>query len=475
MISVTFAMSALANCNVRAAGRLLDFSAVSTDSRSIKPGELFLALRGERFDGHAFVREVLAAGAVAAIVDAAWAQENDTSGLNLFIVDDTRRAFAALASAWRRQFAIPLIGVVGSNGKTTVKEMIASILGAELGVEHRLATSGNLNNDIGVPIMLLRLDAPHQAAVIEMGMNHPGETALLASIVEPTVAIINNAQREHQEFMKNVAAVAEEHAAILGVLPADGVAVLNIDDEFYGYWSRQAAPRRIMSFGLDPAASVHALAIDVAKGAGTEFELVTPAGRAPLHLATVGLHNVSNALGAAAAALAAGCSLAGVVAGLEAFRPVKGRLQQYVGAQGSCIIDDSYNANPDSVRAAIDVLASRPGQRVLVLGDMGEVGERAAEYHAEIGSYARERGIDVLLALGDMTKATVQSFGDCAVQCVDVDDLLQRLRPALNGATSVLVKGSRFMRMERVVELLRQTDSPSDPTVKPEEGKQHAA
>ena len=218
-----------------------------------------MALRGERFDGHAFVRDVLKSGAAAALVDNAWAAGNDITGLPLLVVDDTRRAFGALAAAWRRTFRIPVIGVVGSNGKTTVKEMIASILAAEVGAEHRLATSGNLNNDIGVPTMLLRmnLSAVHQAAVIEMGMNHPGETAELAAMTEATVGIINNAQREHQEFMKSVAAVAEEHAALIAVLPADGVAVLNADDAHFPLWQKAAATRRIVSFGLNPEADVH--------------------------------------------------------------------------------------------------------------------------------------------------------------------------------------------------------------------------
>src|SRR5690606_29353131 len=258
--SLNFALGALAAHDVRVSGAPGDFSAVSTDSRSIKPGELFLALRGERFDGHAFVRDVLQAGAAAAVVDGAWAAEHDVGDLNLLIVDDTRRAFAALAATWRRQFSLPVIGVVGSNGKTTVKEMIASILAAEVGAERRLATTGNLNNDIGVPTMLLRLNAAHQAAVIERGMNLPGGTAQLAAIAEASVAIINNAQREHQEFMKTVEAVAEEHAAVIAVLPSDGIAVLNADDSYFPLWKRVAGARTVMSFGLSAEADVRALA-----------------------------------------------------------------------------------------------------------------------------------------------------------------------------------------------------------------------
>ena len=469
MMTMAFALSALVGNDVRVSGAPTDFSAVSTDSRSIKPGELFIALRGEHFDGHAFVGDVLKAGAAAAVVDQAWAAQHATSDQALLIVDDTRRAFARLASAWRRQFSIPLIGVVGSNGKTTVKEMIASILATEVGAEHRLATSGNLNNDIGVPTMLLRLSAAHHAAVIEMGMNHPGETAELAAITEATVALINNAQREHQEFMKTVDAVAEEHAAVITVLPADGIAVLNADDAFFPLWVETAATRQVMSFGLSPSADVHA--VSLSEEAGAEFELVTPAGRSPLRLATVGEHNVRNALGAAAATLAAGCSLAGVVAGLEAFRPVKGRLQKHAGLHGSTIIDDSYNANPDSVRAAIDVLNRISGARVLVLGDMGEVGDKGEEYHEEVGSYARRQGVDALLVMGEMTRATVRTFGAGAQHFPSLDELMLALLPMLSSQTTVLVKGSRFMRMERVVEALR----PSESNIQTSEGNKDAA
>lgn len=474
MISLNFALGALAAHDVRVSGTPGDFSAVSTDSRSIKPGELFLALRGERFDGHAFVRDVLQAGAAAAVVDGAWAAEHDVGDLNLLIVDDTRRAFAALAAAWRRQFSLPVIGVVGSNGKTTVKEMIASILAAEVGAERRLATTGNLNNDIGVPTMLLRLNAAHQAAVIEMGMNHPGETAELAAMTEATVALINNAQREHQEFMKTVAAVAEEHAAVLAVLPAAGTAVLNADDEFFDYWKGIAGGRRILSFGFNAAADVRFVSASADASAPDLIRFETPMGAAAVRLATVGAHNIRNALAAAAAALAAGCSLAGVVAGLEAFRPVKGRLQKHMGQGGSTVIDDSYNANPDSVRAAIDVLHAFSGRRVLVLGDMGEVGDQGEQYHAEVGAYARSRDIDAVLVMGEMTQATVRAFGPGAAHFNAVEELLSALLPTLSVQTTVLVKGSRFMRMERVVEALRQAP-PTDPNIQTTEGNKNAA
>ncbi|HTH93792.1 MAG TPA: UDP-N-acetylmuramoyl-tripeptide--D-alanyl-D-alanine ligase [Rhodocyclaceae bacterium] len=452
MLNLIDTLTALAGHDVRVVGHPHDYLSVSTDSRNIQPGELFVALRGDRFDGHAFVADVLHAGAAAALVDNAWASANDTQGLALIVVDDTRRAFATLANAWRRTFALPLVGVVGSNGKTTVKEMIASILAAEVGENHRLATTGNLNNDIGVPLMLLRLRAEHQVAVIEVGMNHPGETAELAAMIEPTVVVINNAQREHQEFMKTVAAVAEEHAAALVVLPSDGTAVLNADDAFFEFWKEKAGGRAVVSFGFNATADVRFISAHTPN----RIEISTPQGHCEVKLTTVGKHNIRNALAAAAAALATGCSLSGVVAGLASFRPVKGRLQVHLGLSGSTVIDDTYNANPDSARAAIDVLTPLSGRRLFVLGDMGEVGDNGAQYHEEIGSYAKAQGIDALLAIGPMSRAAVMAFGTGARHFDDADELLSVLAPQLDANVVVLVKGSRFMRMERIADAIKQ-------------------
>ena len=463
MLNMAQTLSALARNGAEVRGTPGEYHGVSTDSRSIKPGELFIALRGDKFDGHDYVRDVLAHGAALAMVDRRWLQRNDSSGLSLLVVDDTRRAFASLAGAWRARFSIPVIGVVGSNGKTTVKEMIASILAAEFGPSACLATSGNLNNDIGVPTMLLRLTEAHRAAVIEMGMNHQGETALLAAMTQAGIALINNAQREHQEFMKSVAAVAEEHAAVITALPESGVAILNADDDYFADWLRAARPRRVLSFGFNAAADVRA------EGDIRQPSLVTPQGQAPLQLATVGAHNIRNALAAAAATLAAGCSLASVLSGLAAFRPVKGRLQTHAGLAGSTLIDDTYNANPDSVRAAIDVLAALPGRRVLVLGDMGEVGDQGAQYHDEVGGYAKSQGVESLLTLGDMSIAAARNFGPGAEHFDSMEELLKALKPMLGANTTVLVKGSRFMRMERV---LAAIDSKP---VMPSEGNKNAA
>ncbi len=471
MLSLHDTLKALAGDGVALHGSPKSYSAVSTDSRSIQPGELFVALRGETFDGHRFVRDVLAAGAAAAIVDRAWHQDQTNgdaavSDLPLIVVDDTRLAFASLARAWRKTFAIPVIGVVGSNGKTTVKEMIASILAAAFGPNNRLATTGNLNNEIGVPTMLLRMKPQHQAAVIEMGMNHPGETAVLANITHATIAIINNAQREHQEFMKTVAAVAEEHAAVIAALPQDGTVVLNADDAFFDDWQRAAGSRKIISFGFNAGADVRI------ERAGPQLHLHTPQGVAPLQLNSVGDHNIRNALGATAATLAAGCSVEDVVAGLAAFTPVKGRLQIHAGLAGSRLIDDSYNANPDSVRAAIDVLSGIPGRRILVLGDMGEVGYQGAQYHDEVGGYAKSQGVDTLLTLGDMSVAATKSFGTGGTHFKNLDALVTALKTQLAVDVSVLIKGSRFMRMERVLDAVKL---PESKTVTLSEGNQHAA
>ncbi|HEX8989477.1 MAG TPA: UDP-N-acetylmuramoyl-tripeptide--D-alanyl-D-alanine ligase [Rhodocyclaceae bacterium] len=431
------------------------FEAVGTDSRSLVPGQLFVALRGDKFDGHDYVADVLARGAAGALVNADWAAEHG-AGLPLVAVEDTRAALGRLAAAWRRRFAIPVIGVTGSNGKTTVKEMIAAILAAEHGADRRLATSGNFNNDIGLPLTLLRLRAEHRAAVIEIGMNHPGETSQLAAICSPTVALVNNAQREHQEFMKSVAAVAEEHGAVIAGLAADGAAVINADDEFADYWRRLAGARAVWDFGFDfPAAVTAGCRVEPD---GLSLDMATPAGRTGVRLAVIGLHNARNALAATAASLAAGASLDAVRRGLESFRPVKGRLQLKAGIGGAAIIDDTYNANPDSVGAAIDVLASFPGRRILVLGDMGEVGDKAGQYHDEVGGRAKSMGLERLLALGDHAAAAAHNFGEGAAHFGRIEELIEALRPELHEGVTVLVKGSRFMRMERVVQAVTEQE-----------------
>lgn len=447
-----------ASFGVMHAGPDAEFLAVGTDSRAVTPGMLFVALKGERFDGHDYVREVLARGAVGAMVEHAWAAANP--GLPLLPVNDTRLALGQLAAAWRSRFAIPLLGITGSNGKTTVKEMCAAILRAQFGGagESVLATEGNLNNDIGMPLTLLKLRATHRAAVIEMGMNHAGEIDYLTRIAAPTVALVNNAQRAHLEGLVTVQDVALAKGEIFVGLAPDGIAVFNADDAQAGIWRELARERRQLLFGLEREADVHGSFVP--HGLGGELRLDTPAGQLSVALGVPGRHNARNACAAAAAALAAGATPEAVKQGLEAFSGVKGRLQRRAGRHGALLIDDSYNANPDSMRAAIDVLASVPGKRIFVMGDMGEAGSAAAQFHDEIGGYAKSHGIDRLYCIGRLAAAAAHNFGAGGEHFERIEDLLKRLSGELDGETTVLVKGSRFMKMERVVAELADEGNP---------------
>jgi len=431
------------------AGRLigdgaLRIASVGTDSRTVAPGALFVALRGEHHDAHAFIPQVQAAGAAAVVVER-WVEGMRAPAL---IVPDTRVALGEIAAGWRRRFALPLIAVTGSNGKTTVKEMIASILAAHFGEDARLATAGNLNNDIGVPMTVLRLRDVHRAAVLELGMNRPGEIAWIASVAQPTVALVNNAQREHQEFMQSVEATAYENGASLSALPPDGTAVFPGDDPHTPLWRGLSGARARIEFGLTPECAVHADPSARPEG----FDMTIGTARVRVSLAIDGLHNVRNALAAAACATAIGLDPETVAAGLAQFRPVRGRLARLNGAGGATVIDDSYNANPDSVRAAIDVLAATPGRKILVLGDMGEIGGQAGQFHDEIGGYAKSQGLDLLFALGEHSELASRNFGAGGQHFESVDALLAALLPQLGGDTALLVKGSRFMRMERVAD-----------------------
>jgi UDP-N-acetylmuramoyl-tripeptide--D-alanyl-D-alanine ligase len=421
------------------------FRGVSTDSRAIGRGELFVAIRGERFDGHAFLAMARERGASAALVDRGFA---GAAPLPVIAVDDTRKGLGRLGRHWRGRFAPVVIAIAGANGKTTTKEMLAAILRAHAGEAAVLATRGNLNTDIGVPLTLLQLEAPHRYCAIELGMNHPGEIEWLAAIAQPTIAVVTNAQREHMEFMKSVEASAQENAQVLRALPATGTAVVNADDACRPIFLAAAGARRVVEFGLARAASVsggYAL-----KELSSEISLRTPQGEARATLAIPGLHNVRNALAAAACAHAAGIPAQTIGRGLSAFRPYAGRLQVKRTASGATLIDDSYNANPDSVRAAIDVLAGCPAPTVLVLGDMGEVGEHGPEFHREVGAYAKSRGIGALYALGEASREAVQAYGTGARHFAAPE----ALAAALPRAATLLVKGSRFMKMERVVAAL---------------------
>ncbi|MCL2160378.1 MAG: UDP-N-acetylmuramoyl-tripeptide--D-alanyl-D-alanine ligase [Betaproteobacteria bacterium] len=434
---------------------------VGTDSRAIAPGQLFVALRGERFDGHDFVDAALAAGAAAVMVDARWEAEHTGSSVARLVVDDTRLALGLLAAGWRARFDIALIGITGSNGKTTVKEMCASILRAWFGKnDNVLATQGNLNNDIGLPLTLLGLRAHHRAAVIEMGMNHPGEIAMLTGLARPTVALVNNAQRAHLEGMVSLEAVAREKGCIYEGLGDGGVAVVNVDDAHADEWLALTARagRETVTFGMEKPAAVsgrcelHELA--------STLQLDTPWGQAECALRMPGLHNALNALAAAAACLSAGAPLTAVTAGLSNCGGARGRLQRRIGPRAALILDDTYNANPDSVRAGIDVLVRMPGRTILVFGDMGEVGETSAQAHAEIGSYARNKGVDCLCTLGVMSENAVSNFGIDGRHFSSIEMLVEALAPDLGADDTVLVKGSRFMRMERVVEALTALADP---------------
>ena len=428
-----------------------NFASVSTDSRSAGAGALFVALRGETFDAHDFLEQVAASGAAAVVAE----RLPDGWTLPALVVPDTLVALGRIANHWRAQYAIPVIGVTGSNGKTTVKEMIAAILAAGLSEDARLATRGNLNNEIGVPLTLMRLTGAHKAAVIELGMNHPGEIARLTAIAAPTIALVNNAQREHQEFMHTVEAVARENGAVLAGLPGDGIAVFPGDDDYTALWQGMAAGSRVVTFGLDAASNVRCA--HRAADFGSELDVTVQTGGAPAHtftvrLAAAGLHNVRNALAAIACTVAAGIDPDAVARGLAAFEPVSGRLQRKRAACGATVIDDTYNANPDSVRAAIDVLAQAGAPRILVLGDMGEVGTQGREFHEEIGAYATARGIDTVLVTGELTRH-MAGAGAGARHYTQFDELLAALDSQLGSASdaTVLVKGSRFMKMERVV------------------------
>ncbi len=431
------------------------FMGVCTDTRSIKAGDLFIALKGEKFDGAQFVPDALKAGAVAAVVNAA-SEEALARTLApascVLYVQDTRVALGQLAANWRRQFTVPLAAITGSNGKTTVKEMLTEILRGHAGSHDAvLYTQGNLNNDIGMPLTLLKLRAQHRYAVIEMGMNHSGEIAYLTRLAQPDVALINNASGAHLQGLGSVEGVARAKGEIFAGLKEGGIAVINADDTHAGLWRALADPHRIVDFGLEHAAAA-VRGSWRAQGYGGELQLRTPAGEVRIGLQVPGEHNARNALAATALALALHVPLQAIAAGLERFGGVAGRLQRKQALQGATLIDDTYNANPASMHAALEVLAQVQGKRIFVLGDMGELGENAAQFHREIGCAARELGIERLLALGELSRQAVQEFGVGAQYYAAIEGLLQTLVQELDAQTTVLVKGSRFMKMERVVQ-----------------------
>lgn len=426
------------------------FTGCSTDSRTLQAGNLFIALQGEKFDGHRFIDVAIGNGAVAALVD----KKIDHAGLPLLQVENTRTAMAALAASWRSEFALPLVAVTGSNGKTTVKEMLRAILGQRVPV---LATQGNLNNDIGVPLTLFRLGHEHRYAIIEMGANHAGEIAGLSRMAKPDVAVITQCAPAHLEGFGSVEGVARAKSEIYGGLVSGGTAVINADDNYAGFWREVAQGMRQISFGLNHPADVSATEITMdASTADTLFELKTPSGSIRIKLPLPGRHNVMNALAASACCLAMGIPLQDIRDGLAGMERVKGRLQRLTSPEGAMILDDTYNANPTSLKAGVQVLVSCPGKHWLVLGDMGELGSQTNPLHREAGEMAREQGVERLYALGNATRHAVDGFGRGAVHCASVEELIARLKPDLAKNVNVLVKGSRFMAMERVTRALME-------------------
>ncbi len=423
--------------------KTLSFSGVSTDTREVVPGQLFVALSGPHFDGHDFVAYAIQKGAVAAVV----AHPVDAPAPQI-IVSDTQRAYAQLAANWRQQFVIPLIAITGSNGKTTVKEMLAAIMSRKGSV---LATQANFNNEVGVPRTLLDLRAEHIAAVVEEGASRPGDIAYLTAFVQPTVAMVTNAAGAHLEGFGSLDAVAKTKGEIFEHLPASGVAVINADDAFADLWRSQAGDRSITHFSLSVESNAEVRGELTADGL---LRIFTPAGDVQVALPLEGRHNIANALAATAAALAAGAGITDVKTGLESMQVVPGRLQRKAGMHGAQIIDDTYNANPASLKAALDVLAQYPGDRYLALGDMAELGAKALEYHQQAGRQAREVGVSRLYAVGECSQHAAQAFGEHGQHFTAQDALISRLQADLHKGVTLLVKGSRSAQMENVVAAL---------------------
>ncbi|MGJ0485538.1 MAG: UDP-N-acetylmuramoyl-tripeptide--D-alanyl-D-alanine ligase [Methylomicrobium sp.] len=425
------------------------FGSVSIDTRTLLPGDLYIAIKGERFDGNEFVDQAAQSGAVAAMV-----RQGVTANIPTIEVADTHLALAELGGAWRNKAQAKVVGVTGSNGKTTVKEMVAAVLGAEGEV---LYTKGNLNNDIGVPLTLLRLAERHRYAVIEMGANHPGEIAYTAAYAKPDVAIITNAGPAHLEGFGSVEGVARAKGELFAALKPDGVAVINRDDTFFDYWCSIAGTREIISFGLRDGSDVTAADIKteiIHHQFATGFMLVTPAGQIHCRLQLAGQHNVVNALAAAAAGLALGLNLEQIAQGLQAVKPVTGRLQPWVGRKGNIVIDDTYNANSGSLKAGLDVLAGIGQRPWLVLGAFAELGPESQNMHRDMGALIKSSGVVRLLATGSDAKAAVETFGKGASFYETQEELIAALENELTGEETILIKGSRMRRMENVAAAL---------------------
>lgn len=437
--------------NARLIGNDVRFDSVGTDSRSIDAGQLFVAIKGENFDGNTFAAEAIEKGAAAAMVsDAA------TAASPVLLVNDTRLALGELAQYWREKFSAPVVAVTGSNGKTTTKEMLTVILSAAAGGRDKVhATYGNLNNDIGLPLTLLKIKPQHHYVVAEMGMNHLGEIDYLTRLAKPNVAVVINANTAHIGELGSRENIAKAKGEIFAGLGNEGIAVINVDSDFADYWRSLNPNRKIVTFGMQAAAEVTA---SFEERAGTSLmHLTTPSGKVSVELKVEGVHNIANALAASACAYALGVSNADIAAGLASFGGVYARLERKAAIRGAVLIDDTYNANPDSMRAAIEVLAKQAGDKILVLGDMGELGADAAAMHFEIGAAAKAAGLKQLYCLGELSQEMVRGFGAGAKHFVAPEAIAEEVIPQLNSNTTVLIKGSRFMRMERVVKLLMAT------------------
>jgi UDP-N-acetylmuramoyl-tripeptide--D-alanyl-D-alanine ligase len=429
-------------------GADVEFFSVGTDSREIKKGQLFVALKGENFDGHAYAAQSLEQGSSAVLVS----KTSDVSPA--VVVKDTRLALGELAAYWRQKFLMPVVAVTGSNGKTTVKEMLAAILRASTGNDDSvLATQGNFNNDIGLPLTMLNLRDQHHYAILEMGMNHAGEISYLTRLAKPNVALVNNAGTAHIGELGSIEAIANAKGEIFEGLADGGVAIINADDAFADLWKKLASNHQHMTFALNTKADV--TATYALRLVDSHIELRTPVGNISFTLPAPGLHNVRNALAAASAALALNVSLEHIAEGLSQFAGAKGRLQAKQGLAGAKVIDDTYNANPSSMKAALDVLSASQGQRVFVMGDMAELGNDEISMHEEVGRYAKEAGIEKLFVLGNLSQHTAKAFGTDAFHFETVEALTKSLISIMDAETTVLVKGSRSMRMERVVNVIQ--------------------
>jgi UDP-N-acetylmuramoyl-tripeptide--D-alanyl-D-alanine ligase len=448
MIELTLSQAATA-LHAQFSGLDASFAGISTDTRQLKPGMLYVALRGQRFDGHQFLAQAQQQGAIAAVVEQAVTLPN----FPMLQVENTLNALGELAKLWRQRFTIPLIALTGSNGKTTTKEMIHAIFSQQ---GHGLATQGNLNNEIGVPLTLFRLGQEHRYAVIEMGANHAGEISYLTQIAQPTVALITQCAPSHLEGFKSLDGVAHAKGEIFSGLRANGVAVINVDDNYKNLWQQLATPHQILSFGFNHAANVTATNIHLT-ALGSEFTLQTEKGEIAVQLPLLGKHNIMNALAASAAALACDIPLTIIRAGLQTIQSVKGRLQPKTARNGNLLLDDTYNANPTSLRAALEVLMHYPAPRWLVLGDMNELGQESAALHQQSGKLARELGVEQLWAVGTMSKHAADSFGAPATHFDDHLSLIAALQSELaqQQGITLLIKGSRGMTMEQVVQALQ--------------------